>query len=106
MRTPENVESVRAGIACNPKRFATEHAMAVQISSRSLQRILHQAFHFHHTKFEWPKKCDYTKRADFFIEIFKFRNQEQNFHEHLIMSDEAHFHFHLSGYVSKQKMRY
>jgi hypothetical protein len=41
VRTPENVEAVRASIQQSPKRSAGKHAMALGISRRSLRRILH-----------------------------------------------------------------
>jgi hypothetical protein len=40
IRTPENVESVRASIQQSPKRSACKHAMTLGISSRSLRKIL------------------------------------------------------------------
>jgi len=47
VRTPENVEAVRASIQQSPKRSACEHAMALGISSRNLRRILHADLKLH-----------------------------------------------------------
>jgi transposase len=45
VRTPENVEAVRASI--QPPRSARKHAMALGISSRNLRRILHADLKLH-----------------------------------------------------------
>jgi len=47
LRTPENVEAVRASIQQSPKRFARKHAMTLGISSRSLRRILNADLKLH-----------------------------------------------------------
>jgi len=47
VRTPENVEAVRASIQQSPKRSARKHAMALGISIRSLRRILHADLKLH-----------------------------------------------------------
>jgi len=47
IRTPENVEAVRASIQQSPKRSARKNAMALGISSQSLRRILHAYLKLH-----------------------------------------------------------
>ena len=47
VRTPENVETVRASIQQSPKHSARKHAMVLGISSRSLRRILHAYLKLH-----------------------------------------------------------
>ena len=47
VRTPENVEAVRASIQQSPKRSARKHAIALGISSRNLRRILHADLKLH-----------------------------------------------------------
>ena len=41
IRTPENVERVRAAVVQSPRRSARRHAVALGISDRSVRRILH-----------------------------------------------------------------
>ncbi|XP_042856772.1 uncharacterized protein LOC122243317 isoform X2 [Penaeus japonicus] len=50
IRTPENVDRVRAAIIQSPGRSARSHAVALGISSRSLRRILHMDLNFHPNK--------------------------------------------------------
>ena len=47
VRTPENVEAVRASIPKSPKRSTRKHATAMSISNRSLRRILHAELKLH-----------------------------------------------------------
>ena len=41
VRTPENLQRVRASIEQYPRRFARKHAAALGISDRTVRRILH-----------------------------------------------------------------
>ena len=47
VKTPENVEAVRASPEQSPKHSTRKHAMALGISSRSLRRILHADLKLH-----------------------------------------------------------
>jgi len=42
VRTPENVQTVRASIEQSPRRSARKHASALGITDRSVRRMLHQ----------------------------------------------------------------
>ena len=98
MHRPENMESCShaySKMVC----YIPKYAIAVQISNRSLQRILQQDRHFLPYKIQVVKKHDYTKQVDFCNEILQLKHQEQNFQQHLIMSDKVHFH--LLGNVNK-----
>ena len=100
-RTPENIEAVRRSVLQSPRRFARKHASALCISNRSVRRILHQDLHFHPyemvvvqelTQQEWINRvCEHLieRLPDDAVVFF---------------SDEAHFH--ISGCVNKQNMRY
>ena len=47
VRTPENVQTVRASIEQSPRRSARKHAAALGISDRSVRRMLHQELGMH-----------------------------------------------------------
>ena len=103
IRTPENVERVRQSVLRSPRRSARKHAAAIGLSNTTVRRILHEDLHFHPYKLAVVQEL--TER-DFVA--------RQNACEMLIdnlpgdavvfFSDEAHFH--ISGCVNKQNMRY
>jgi hypothetical protein len=47
VRTPENTERVTAAMQQSPTCSARQHTITLQMSSRSLQRILHEDLRFH-----------------------------------------------------------
>ena len=53
----ENVERVAAAVTRSLKRSSRKHAVELEISNRSLRRILQQDLHYHilYTKFMGPK---------------------------------------------------
>ncbi|PNF43879.1 hypothetical protein B7P43_G02806 [Cryptotermes secundus] len=59
--TPENVEAVRQSILRSPRRSARKHAVALDISNRSMRRILHAHLHFH------PYKMVVSDEAHFYL---------------------------------------
>jgi transposase len=103
VRTPENVEAIRASIQQSPKRSARKHAMALGISSRSLRRILHTDLKLHPYKMmlaqELIERAHANRRA-ISAEIL----EQVPTAAVLLSSDEAHFH--TSGAVNKQNFRY
>lgn len=107
VRTPANVERVRVAVTRSRKRSARKQVLSLQISNRSVRRILHQDLHFHPYKIQVVqelKEPDYNRRVMFCDEILTVKNQVPNLSNLLIMSDEAHFY--LSGHVNKHNMRY
>ena len=103
VRTPENVEAVRASIQQSPKRSARKHAVALGLSSRSLRRILHADLKLHPYKIMLAQELserDYANRRAVSAEIL----EQVPATAVLLSSDEAHFH--ISGAVNKQNFRY
>jgi len=47
VRSPKNIEAVRASILQSPRRSASKHGSAFGLSDRSVRRILHDDLHFH-----------------------------------------------------------
>jgi len=98
VRTPENVEAVRASIQQSPKRSARKHAMALGISSRSLRRILHTDLKLHPYKMMLAQELserDHVNRTAMSAEIL----EQVPAAAVLLSNDEAHFH--ISGDVRK-----
>lgn len=107
VRTPRNVERVRVAVNRSPKRSARKQSLALQISNRSLRRILHEDLQFHPYKIQVAqelKEPDFANRILFCNKMLRIKNRLPRFSDLLIMSDEAHFY--LSGNVSKQNTRY
>lgn len=103
IRTPENVQLVRAAIEQSPTRSARRHAVALGISDRCLRRILHFDLNFHPFKIMMVQElspADYVNRRTLCEQMLAQIPLEANF----FSSDEAHFH--LSGIVNKQNFRY
>ena len=102
-RTAENIARVRESILQSPQRSARKHAAALQISQRTLSRILHCDLKLHPYKIAVVQElspADWEKRRDCCNAIL----QAVPPNAVLWTSDEAHFH--LSGCVNKQNCRY
>lgn len=103
VRTPENVGRVRESIQQSPRRSARKHAVALGMSSRSLRRILHCDLHLHPYKMigvQQLSEQDYVTRQTSCEQLLETLPNDAV----VFFSDEAHFH--LSGCVYKQNMRY
>jgi hypothetical protein len=105
VRTPENVERVRTAMLRSPQRSARRHSSELQISNRTVRRILHAELRFHPYKIMVVQKMnetDYPQRLNFAHTMLTLYEENENMT--LLMSDEAHFH--LEGSVNKQNSRY
>ncbi|PNF36602.1 hypothetical protein B7P43_G13844, partial [Cryptotermes secundus] len=85
------------------KLSARKHAVALDISNRSMLRILHEHLHFHPYKMIVVQELS---PRDFQNQITACEMLLETLPPNALVffSDEAHFH--LSGYVSKQNMCY
>jgi hypothetical protein len=103
IRMSENMEAVRASNQQSPKRSARKHAIALEISSQSLRRILHADLNLRPYKMmlaqELSERDDANRRA-ISAEIL----EQVSAAFVLLSSDEAHFH--ISGAVNKQNFCY
>lgn len=103
IRTPENIECVRTSIFQSPKRSARKHASALALSNRTVRRILHEDLHFHPYKMVIAQELsqrDWQNRLQAYETLIQNLPQDAC----VLFSDEAHFH--ISGSVNKQNMRY
>lgn len=103
VRTPANIARVRESIEQSPTRSARKHASALQISARTVRRILHTDLNLHPYKIMVAQELsptDWGRR----VECCEAILQQVPPTAILWTSDEAHFH--LSGCVNKQNFRY
>lgn len=102
-RTPENVDRVRQSILRSPRRSARKHAAALGLSDATVRRILHDDLQFHPYKLAVVQEL--TER-DFVARQYACELLLDNLPQDAVVffSDEAHFH--ISGCVNKQNMRY
>lgn len=106
VNTPENAERIRDALQRSPRRSLRQQASILAISRRSVQRMVH-AMHFHPYKIQIVQKIlpqDKLARLQFSNTMLRMLQDEPDLINKLLMSDEAHFH--LSGFVNKQDMRY
>ncbi|GBN67020.1 hypothetical protein AVEN_86932-1 [Araneus ventricosus] len=102
VQTPENVAAVRDAVTQSPRRSARKQASALGLSKRSLRRISHEDLKFHPYKMmlvQEMKECDWPNRKKCCEVVL-----ENVAPDDVLSSDEAHFH--LSGCVNKQNLRY
>lgn len=101
--TPENVGRVRAAVLRSPRRSARKQAVALGMSRRSLHRIMHSELNFYPYRMcvvQQLSARDYVTRRTSCENMLATLPHDAN----VFFSDEAHFH--LSGCVNKQNMRY
>lgn len=106
VRTPENVQTVREAFERSPRRSARKQSRVLGISRISLFRILKE-IKFHPYKLQIVQKInerDKEARLAFCTTMNGLLRETPDILNHLLMTDEAHFH--LSGFVNKQNMRY
>lgn len=104
VRTPDNVETVRRAVLAFPRRSTRRQNSALDMPHRTLLRILHDDLKFHPyiimivqqvTERDFEKCRVLCKNASHFTDDLDAA---------LMLSDEVHFH--LNGYVNKQKCGY
>lgn len=69
IHTPDNVAAVRAALIKSPKCSARKHALSLNLSSRSLRRILHSDLNFHQYKVQVVQEL---KTADHYYSRINF----------------------------------
>lgn len=107
VRHAENIERVRNAFQQSPKRSAKRHSLTLNISERSLRRILHLDLKFHPYKTQVCQELDARhklNRMECCQNILNAIQINPNFLNQLLMSDEANFY--LSGFANKQNNRY
>jgi hypothetical protein len=104
VRTPENLRRVAHAFQPSPQCSARRHSMALHLIPRTVRRILHEDLNFHPFKIQVVQQLlprDLNQRSECCRKLLQMIERTPQFLDHLIMVDEAHFH--INGYVNKQK---
>ena len=105
--TSKNIEAVRVSVAKSPGTSIRRRSQELQISPNALWRILHKELHLFPYKVQLTQQLlpqDHLCRQEYAEKMLQLVNANHDFHEKILMSDEAHFH--LNGYVNKQNCRF
>lgn len=106
-RSEENITRVSQSVVESPQTSIRRRGQQLNISSRSLQRILKKNLHLFPYKILLVQKLllrDHNQRLEYSNAIVNLQKKFDNFSEKIMMSDEAHFY--LSGHVNKQNYRF
>ena len=106
VRTDENRERVREIVEETATTSTRRRSTELGISRSSLRRILHslQLFPYKVQMVQELKPADYEARLQCAIRLQELAQNEPNFIQKLLMSDEAHFH--LNGFINTQNYRF
>ncbi|XP_015432539.1 PREDICTED: uncharacterized protein LOC107188711 [Dufourea novaeangliae] len=106
-RSIENIAAVRASVQNEPNQSIPRRSQELGICQTTLWRILLKDLHLHPYKIKLTqelKPLDHLRRRNFSDFVLQKFEENPEFHQKLIFSDEAHFW--LNGFVNKQNMRY
>lgn len=106
-RSNENIARVAASVEEQPETSTRRRASQLQLSRRTLQRILHTDLHLYPYKIQLVQQLhpgDKQLRLEYSRALLNIAENDVEFHCKLMMSDEAHFH--LNGFVNKQNCRF
>ncbi|KZC13929.1 Histone-lysine N-methyltransferase SETMAR [Dufourea novaeangliae] len=106
-RSIENIAAVRASVQNEPNQSIPRRSQELGICQTTLWRILLKDLHLHPYKIKLTqelKPLDHLKRRNFSDFVLQKFEENPEFHQKIIFSDEAHFW--LNGFVNKQNMRY
>jgi len=101
--TSKNIEAVRVSVSKSPSTSICRRSQELQISPNALWRIIHMDLHLFPYKIQLTQQLnlqDHSCRQEYAEQMLHLVNDSLDFHEKILMSDEAHFH--LNGYVNKQ----
>ena len=63
IRSPENIQRVRIGLERRPRRSVRRHPQLLNLSDRSMRRILHHDLHFHPYKLQIVQELTAAHKA-------------------------------------------
>lgn len=105
-RSLENIAAVRESIADAPKTSIRHRAQQLHLKRSTLHTILTKDLHLKAYKIQLTqelKPIDHQARRTFVNWALQRKEENGDFFNKIIFSDEAHFH--LGGYVNKQNCR-
>ncbi|VVC37477.1 Hypothetical protein CINCED_3A012152 [Cinara cedri] len=94
IRTPENVAAVRAALINSHKRSARKHALSLNLSSKSLRRILHSDINYHPYKvqvIQELKPADLYSRTTFRRETLTRMDENENSIQNVSKNGDIHW---------------
>lgn len=106
-RSPDNIQAVRERLQQSPRKSTRRLSQEVGISRASVLRVIHKDLTLFPYKIQiLQHQTDANKRERFeFCQSMSERIENNpGVLDHIFFSDEAHFH--LSGHVNKQNMRF
>lgn len=107
VRTPAKIDTLRDRLEESPRKSSRRLSQEVRISKTSVLRILHKDLHLFPYKIQILQiQTDRKKqeRLAFCQDISRKIEDNPGLLDLIFFSDEAHFH--LSGHVNRQNMRY
>lgn len=106
VRSAENIAAVRESVHENPRQSIPRRSQELGLSRMSTWRILHYDLHLHPYKVQLSQELkpnDHRLRREFASWALEHLEDDPDFGEKIIFSDESHFW--LSGFVNKQNCR-
>ena len=103
VRIPDNIARVITALERSPTRSFRRQSQVLNISDRSVRRMLHLNMKSHPYKLQVLHR-DLQTRQTFCTQLLEMNNSEPDFLNNFMMPDVAHVH--LSGFVNRQKFRY
>lgn len=106
-RSAENITAAQESVQNNPSTSIRRRAQELGLQRTSLATILHKDLHLFPFKIQLTQELlpqDHLRRRTYANRMLQLAHDNPDFHEKIIMSDEAHFH--LNGYVNKQNSRF
>lgn len=106
-RSAENITAAQESVQNNPSTSIRRRAQELGLQRTSLATILHKDLHLFPFKIQLTQELlpqDHLRRRTYAKRMLQLAHDNPDFHEKIIMSDEAHFH--LNGYVNKQNSRF
>ena len=106
-RTDPNIDNVREHLARSPRKSTRRLSQETDLSRTSIMRIMHQDLHMFPYKIQIVQAQTATNKAErlaFCQSISRRIEDHPNIMDLIFFSDEAHFH--LSGHVNKQNLRF
>ena len=105
-RSTENVAAVSRSVEEDPKTSIRHRSQQLNIKPSTLFNILHRDLHLKAYKIQLTqelKPTDHALRRQFVSWAIEKQEENENFFNKIIFTDEAHFQ--LNGYVNKQNCR-
>lgn len=102
----EDVERLRQSCVRSPKKSIARRSLELGMAKTTVQNILHKRLKLHAYKIQLKheiKPADKPKRVDFAVQMLSKIDDDENYLDNILFSDEATFH--ISGCVNRHNCR-